>query len=39
LILEMLYIKEQTNGINLQKDIEFLDESYYCLLNNVSNKK
>jgi len=39
LISEMLYIKEQTNGINSQKDTEFLDESYYYLLNNLSNKK
>jgi len=39
LISEMLHIKEQTNGINSQKDTEFLDESYYCLLNNLSNKK
>jgi len=39
LISEMLHIKEQTNGINSQKDTEFLDESYYCLLNNFSKKK
>jgi len=37
LILEMLHIKKQVNGINSQKDTEFLDESYSCLLNNLSN--
>jgi len=37
LISEMLQIKEQTNGINLIKDTEFLDESYYCLLDVSSN--
>jgi len=39
LILEMLHIKEQMNRINSQKNTEFLDESYYCLLNNFSNHK
>ena len=33
LISEMLHIKEQHNGINLQKDTELLDESYMVLLN------
>jgi len=37
LISEMLHIKEQSNGINLMKDTEFLDESYYCLLDTLSN--
>jgi len=37
LISEMLHIKEQSNGINLIKDTEFLDESYYCLLDILSN--
>jgi len=36
LISEMLHIKEQSNGINLMKDTEFLDESYYCLLDILS---
>jgi len=39
LVSEMLHIKEQRHGINSQKDTEFLDESYYCLLNNLSNIK
>jgi len=34
LISEMLHIKEQSNGINLMK--EFLDDSYYCLLDILS---
>jgi len=37
LVSEMLHIKEQKNGINLQRDTEFLDESYFCLLNDFSN--
>jgi len=37
LISEMLHIKEQVNEINSQKGTEFLDKSYYCLLNNLSN--
>jgi len=28
----MLHIKEQFNSINSQKDTEFLDDSYFCLL-------
>lgn len=37
LISEMLYsIKEQRNEINLQKDIERLDNSYFYLLNSFS---
>jgi len=32
----MLHIKEQTNGINSQKDTKFLEKSHYCLLNNLS---
>jgi len=39
LISEMLHIKEQTNGINLKKDTEFLDESYFNLLDTLSNNK
>jgi len=34
----MLHIKEQKNENNSQKDTKFLDESYYYLLNNLSNK-
>jgi len=36
LISEMLHIREQKKGINLHKDTEFLDESYFCLLNDLS---
>jgi len=36
LISEMLHIKEQKKGINSQKDTEFLDESYYYVLNDLS---
>jgi len=36
LVSEMLHIKKQKHGINSQKDTEFLDESYYCLLNNLA---
>ena len=39
LISEMLYIKEQTNGINLQKDTEFLNDAYYCLLRILTNER
>jgi len=39
LVSEMLLIKEQKYGINSQKDTEFLDEFYYCLLNNLSKLK
>jgi len=37
LISEMLHIKEQPDGINLMKDTEFLDESYFYLLDILSN--
>ena len=36
LISEMIHIKEQVNGINLQKDTECLDNSYYCLFDILS---
>jgi len=39
LISEMLHIKEQSNGFNLIEDTEFLDKSYYCLLDILSNNK
>jgi len=35
LVSEMLHIKEQKNGINSQKDTEFLDETYFCILNDL----
>jgi len=37
LISEMLHIKEQKNGINLQRDTELLNESYFGLLDDLSN--
>jgi len=36
IISEMLHIKEQRKGINLQKDTELLDESYFYLLDILS---
>jgi len=39
LVSEMLHIREQKRGINSQKDTEFLNESYFCLLDNLSNQK
>jgi len=39
LVSEMLHIKEQKRGINSQKDTEFLNESYFCLLDNLANQK
>jgi len=33
----MLLIKEQRHGINSQKDTECFDDSYFCLLNAISN--
>jgi len=33
----MLHIKEP--GINLKKDSKFLNESYHCLLDYLSNNK
>jgi len=32
LMSEILHIREQLNGINSHKDIEFFDDSYFCLL-------
>jgi len=32
----MLYIKEQTNGINAQKDTELLDNAYFDILDMLS---
>jgi len=40
LISEILYIdiyRKQFNGINSQKDTEFLDNSYFCLFDILSN--
>jgi len=34
-----LHIKEQAYGINLKKDTEYLDESYFNLLDTLSNNK
>lgn len=34
----MFHIKEQKNEINLQKDTECLDASYFSLLEMISNK-
>jgi len=31
------HIKEQFSSINSQKDIEFLDNAYFCLLDNLAN--
>jgi len=39
LISEMLHIKEQAHGINLKKDTEYLDESYFNLFDTLSNNK
>jgi len=36
LVSEMLHIKEQRNGINLQKDTELLDESHFYLFDILS---
>jgi len=36
LVSEMLYIKEQANGINTQTDTELLDESYFGILDTLS---
>jgi len=36
LISEMIHIKEQTNGINLCTDSEFLSEAYNDILNPLS---
>jgi len=35
-VSEMLYIKQQYNGINAQKDIELLDNSYHDILDLLS---
>jgi hypothetical protein len=39
LISEMIHIKEQTNGINSNKDTELLDEVYFDVLNELSTVK
>lgn len=33
LVSEMIYIKQQENGINLQSDIEFFADSYLPITN------
>jgi len=35
--LMMLYIKEQNRDINSQKNTQFLDDSYFYLLDTISN--
>jgi len=35
LISEMMFIKRQKNGINLQSDTEYLDEAYISILNKL----
>ena len=37
LISEMLHIKEQKNGLNLNKDTELLSESYFDILEKLAN--
>lgn len=37
LISEMLHIKEQKNGLNLNKDTELLSESYFDILDIIAN--
>ena len=38
LVSEMIHIKQQNNGINSQKDTEFLHDIYFYLLDSVKNK-
>jgi hypothetical protein len=38
LISEMIHIKEQNNGLNLQKDTELLNESYFDLLDKLAGR-
>jgi hypothetical protein len=38
LVSEMIHIKQQNNGINSQKDTEFLHDTYFHLLDSVKNK-
>ena len=38
LISEMIHIKEQKNGLNLQKDTDLLHESYFDLLDKLIYK-
>jgi len=37
LITEMIYIKEQKNGINCKKDTEILNGSYFDILKEIFN--
>jgi len=37
-ILEMIHIKEQKNGLNLNSNTELLDESYFNILNGLALK-
>jgi len=35
LVLEMMFIKKQKNGINLQSDTEHLDDAYISILSKL----
>ncbi|XP_024868999.1 uncharacterized protein LOC112452813 [Temnothorax curvispinosus] len=39
LISEMLHIKEQKNGINSNTDTDYLDDSYFSVLDELANNK
>jgi len=39
LISEMIHIREQKNGLNLKKDTELLDESYFNILDRLAKGK
>jgi len=39
LISEMIHIKKQKNGLNLNSDTELLDESYFDILNELTGLK
>jgi len=39
LISEMIHIREQKNGLNLKKDTELLDESYFDILDRLAKEK
>jgi len=39
LISEMIHIREQKNGLNLKKDTELLEESYFDILDRLAKGK
>jgi len=39
LISEMIHIREQKNGLNLKKDTELSDESYFDILDRLAKEK